>query len=231
FRQLRIWLPLLIALDGVLLLDPRASLQAGFWLSFGAVALLALVFSGRLGRWSWWQTLPRAQWAMLLGLLPLMLALGLPVSASGPLANLLAVPWVGLTVPVALLGTLLLPLSGVGEGLLGLTGWSLSMLFQVLSVIASWQPAWFAAGLPSWAWLLVALGATVLLLPAGVPLRALGVLLLLPLLCPPQQAPAVGRAQVWVFDVGQGLSVLVRTRAHALLYDAGPRRGDFDTGE
>ena len=41
-----------------------------------------------------------------LGLLPLLLGLGLPVSLSGPFANLLAVPWVGLLiVPLALLGT------------------------------------------------------------------------------------------------------------------------------
>ena len=57
----------------------------------------------------------RAQWAATLGLLPLLLALGLPVSASGPLANLLAVPWVSLTVPFALLGTLLLPLAGLAK--------------------------------------------------------------------------------------------------------------------
>jgi competence protein ComEC len=34
-----------------------------------------------------------------------------------------------------------------------------------------------------------------------------------------------------MLDVGQGLAVLVRTREHALLYDAGPRNGDFDLGE
>lgn len=231
FRQLGVWLPLLIALDGVLLFDPLASLQPGFWLSFGAVALLALTFSGRLGAWRWWLTLPRAQWAMVVGLLPLMLALGLPISASGPLANLLAVPWVGLTVPVALLGTALLPLSGLGEGLLLLAGWSLGWLFQLLELFADWQAAWIVESLPLWAWSLATVGALVLLLPAGVPFRALGALLLLPLLYPPTPLPLAGKADVWVFDVGQGLSVLVRTRSHALLYDAGPRHGDFDTGE
>lgn len=231
FRQLGVWLPLLIALDGVLLFDPLASLQPGFWLSFGAVALLALVFSGRLGAWRWWLTLPRAQWAMVVGLLPLMLSLGLPISASGPLANLLAVPWVGLTVPVALLGTVLLTLPGIGEGLLLLAGWSLAWLFQSLELLADWQAAWIVESLPLWAWSLATAGALVLLLPAGVPFRALGVLLLLPLLYPSTPLPLAGKADVWVFDVGQGLSVLVRTHSHALLYDAGPRHGDFDTGE
>lgn len=34
-----------------------------------------------------------------------------------------------------------------------------------------------------------------------------------------------------MLDVGQGLAVLVRTQEHELLYDAGPRFGEFDTGE
>ncbi|EGH49078.1 hypothetical protein PSYPI_44711, partial [Pseudomonas syringae pv. pisi str. 1704B] len=57
------------------------------------------------------------------GLLPILLALNLPISLSGPFANLLAVPWVSVIVlPPALLGTLLLPVPVVGEGLLWLAG-------------------------------------------------------------------------------------------------------------
>ncbi|VXC03097.1 Competence protein ComEC [Pseudomonas sp. 8AS] len=232
FRHLGVWTPLLLAWILLLLVEPLAVLQAGFWLSFGAVAVLALVFSGRLGGWSWWQVWWRAQWTLAVGLLPLFLALGLPLSASGPLANLLAVPWVSfLVVPLALLGTLLLPLPGVGEGLLWLAGGLLEVLFQLLDLLATALPAWLPMHLPLWAWLLVSLGAWLVLLPAGLPLRALGLVLLLPLGFPPQQLPAPGRAEVWQLDVGQGLAVLVRTRQHSLLYDAGPRYGDFDLGE
>ncbi|QKE62872.1 DNA internalization-related competence protein ComEC/Rec2 [Aquipseudomonas campi] len=232
FRHLGVWTPLLLAWIAVLLIEPLAVLQAGFWLSFGAVALLALVFSGRLGAWPWWLVWWRAQWTLALGLLPLFLALSLPISASGPLANLFAVPWVSfLVVPLALLGTLLLPVPGVGEGLLWLAGGLLELLFQLLGLLAAALPAWLPMQLPVWAWVLVSLGVCLLLLPAGVPLRILGLPLLLPLLFPPQQLPAQGQAQVWQLDVGQGLAVLVRTREHALLYDAGPRYGDFDLGE
>ncbi|PIA66215.1 DNA internalization-related competence protein ComEC/Rec2 [Pseudomonas sediminis] len=232
FRHLGAWWPLLLALIVVLLLEPLASLQPGFWLSFSAVAILALVFGGRLGVWGWWRGLTRAQWTMAIGLLPMMLILGLPVSSSGPLANLIAVPWVGLVVvPLALLGTLLLPVPVVGEGLLWLAGGALYLLFELLSVIAAWLPAWLPSNLPLWAWLLAATGALLLLLPAGVTMRLPGLALLLPaLLLPPKQLDD-GRADVWVLDVGQGLAVLVRTREHSLLYDAGPRFGDFDTGE
>ncbi|GAB3387534.1 ComEC/Rec2 family competence protein [Azotobacter armeniacus] len=232
FRHLGLWLPLLLALGGVLLLDPLASLQPGFWLSFGAVAILALAFGGRLGAWSWMQTLWRAQWTTALGLLPLLLALGLPVSLSGPLANLIAVPWVSLVVvPLALLGTLLLPLPTLGEGLLWLAGALLAALFWLLGEIAGAVPAWLPHGVPLWAWLLAALGALLILLPAGVPLRALGLALLLPLSYPPEERIPPGRADIWLLDVGQGLALLLRTREHALLYDAGPRFGDFDLGE
>ncbi|PTU03492.1 competence protein ComEC, partial [Pseudomonas sp. HMWF031] len=123
FRHLGAWWPLLLALNGVLLLDPLASLQPGFWLSFAAVAVLIFTFGGRLGPWLWWQTWTRAQWLIAIGLGPLLLVLGLPISVSGPLVNLLAVPWISLVVlPPALLGTLLLPLPYVGEGLLWITG-------------------------------------------------------------------------------------------------------------
>ncbi|WP_395504509.1 DNA internalization-related competence protein ComEC/Rec2 [Ectopseudomonas hydrolytica] len=232
FRHLGAWWPLLLALLVVLLLEPLASLQPGFWLSFSAVAVLILVFGGRLGVWGWWRGLTRAQWTMAIGLLPMMLILGLPVSSSGPLANLLAVPWVGfVTVPLALLGTLLLPVPGVGEGLLWLAGGSLHVLFELLGRIADWLPAWLPSRLPLWAWLLALAGALLLLLPAGIALRLPGVALLLPALFLPSTAPQEGHAEVWLLDVGQGLSVLVRTREHALLYDAGPRFGDFDSGE
>lgn len=232
FRHLGVGLPVLLALLAVLLLEPLVSLQPGFWLSFGAVMLLILIFSGRLGAWPWWGTLLRAQWAMAIGLLPLLLALGLPVSASGPLANLVAVPVVGLlVVPLALLGTLLLPLPGVGAALLGVAGWVLDWLFGLLAQLALWMPAWLPSALPFWAWLLVALGALVLLLPAALPVRSLGVLMLMPLLFTAQSRPEHGRAEVWMLDVGQGLAVLVRTQKHEVLYDAGPRFGEFDTGE
>lgn len=232
FRHLGAWWPLLLALLVVLLLEPLASLQPGFWLSFSAVAILALVFGGRLGAWAWWRGLTRAQWTMAIGLLPMMLILGLPVSSSGPLANLIAVPWVGLVVvPLALLGTLLLPVPLMSEGLLWLAGGALYLLFELLAVIAAWLPAWLPSNLPLWAWFLAVSGALLLLLPAGVPLRLPGIALLLPALFLPAQQLDDERADVWVLDVGQGLAVLVRTREHALLYDAGPRFGDFDTGE
>lgn len=232
FRHLGAWWPLLLALNGVLLLDPLASLQPGFWLSFGAVAVLIFTFGGRLGPWRWWQTWTRAQWLIAIGLGPLLLVLGLPISLSGPLVNLLAVPWISvLVLPPALLGTLLLPVPYVGEGLLWLAGGLIDWLFKGLALMAGQVPAWIPVAVPWWAWSMGALGAFLLLLPRGVPLRPLGWPLLLLLVFPPRSNLPEGMAEIWQLDVGQGLSILVRTRHHALLYDAGPRLGDNDLGE
>jgi competence protein ComEC len=231
FRKLGAMLPLLLALNLVLLAEPLAALLAGFWLSFAAVAILIYSFAARLGGWRPWQAWTRAQWVIAVGLLPVLMATGLPVSLSAPAANLLAVPWVSLAVlPLALLGTLLLPLAGIGEGLLWAAGGLLDMLFRLLDLMARWRPVWIPPALPVWAWLLVGLGALLLLLPRGVPLRGLGGVMLLALWVPREPVPH-GQVEVWQLDVGQGLAVLLRTQHHTLLYDAGPARGETDLGE
>ena len=232
FRHLGVWWPLLLSLNAVLVVEPLVSLQPGFWLSFAAVAILILVFSGRLGAWSWLQSWTRAQWLIAIGLLPVVLALNLPVSLSGPLANLLAVPWISVVVlPLALLGTVLLPVPGIGEGLLWLAGGLLGWLFQGLAWVAGWVPAWIGSAVPWWAWWLSMLGGVLLLLPKGVPLRLLGWPLLLLCVFPPVKSVPYGQVEVMQLDVGQGLAIVLRTRQHTLLYDAGPRFGDFDIGQ
>jgi competence protein ComEC len=148
------------------------------------------------------------------------------------LANLLAVPWISFAVlPPALLGTLLLPIPYIGEGLLWLAGGLVDGLFRALALIAGRWPAWVAASMPGWILALGCIGAVLLLLPRGVPLRPLGWPLLLVLALPPRERLAEGVADVWQLDVGQGLAILIRTRHHTLLYDTGPRFGDFDVGE
>lgn len=231
FRHLGVWWPLLLAFTLVLLVDPLVSLQPGFWLSFSAVAVLLLTFSGRLGGWRWWQAWTRAQCCVALGLLPVMVALALPVSVSGPLVNLLAVPWISLVVlPVAMAGAVLLPVPWIGESLLWLAGGALRGLFQWLTWTAEWSPPWLPPGVSPEVWLVLAIGILLLLLPAGVPLRWLGVPMLGLLLFGPRQAPPVGQADIWVLDVGQGLAVLVRTAHHQVLYDTGPGLGEVDAG-
>lgn len=231
--QLAQWTPWLLALTLVLLHDPLVVLHPGFWLSFAAVAVLFLVFAWRLGRFAWWQLLTRAQWAAAVGLLPFMLALGLPVSWLGPLANALAVPFVSfVTLPLALLGAALLALPVVAEPLLWLAAHSLGLLWWLLESGIARLAAWQAPFLPWWVVLLAALGAFLLLLPGALRSGWLVLGLFIPLFWPPQaDLPRMGEAHIWLLDVGQGQAILVRTARHALLYDAGPALGGMDAGE
>ncbi|MEX5542522.1 DNA internalization-related competence protein ComEC/Rec2 [Pseudomonas poae] len=231
FRHLGAWWPLLLALNGVLVLEPLASLQPGFWLSFGAVAVLILAFGGRLGPWSLWQACTRPQWLIAIGLFPLLLILGLPISLSAPFANLIAVPWISLVVlPLALLGTVLLAVPLVGEVVLWLAGGALDLLFQGLALLAGYLPAWIPAEVPLGYWLVSLAGAVIVLLPGGVPFRLLGWPMLLLAVFPPREPVPHGWAEVLQLDVGQGQAIVLRTRHHTLLYDAGPRSRATDLG-
>jgi competence protein ComEC len=65
-----------------------------------------------------------------------------------------------------------------------------------------------------------------------VPLRSFGFLCLGPLVLLPGPRPQTGAAWIDVLDVGNGLAVVVRTREHTLVFDAGPAwGGDTDSGE
>lgn len=232
FRHLGVWMPYLLALNAVLMVDPLASLRPGLWLSFGAVAVLIFTFGARLGPWSWRAAWLRPQGLIALGLFPLLWILSLPISLSGPLANLFAVPWISLLVlPTALLGTFLLPVPWLGESVLWLSGGLLDVLIGGLNLLSGVITPWLPVEVPVYVCFLTVMGVLILLLPAGVVLRPLGwPLVLLAVFAPREQIPQ-GQAEVLQLDVGQGLAMVVRTRNHTLLYDAGPKVRDLDQGE
>lgn len=217
----------------LLVIDPLALLAPGFWLSF--VGVCWLLWCLPHGSQNVFMDFIGAQGVATLGLLPLTVVLFGQASLAGPLANLVAVPWWSLVVvPLSLIGTALDALHA------GWGAWSWQWaahafdltwpLFDKLgtSGIALWwlpEARWFA--LP-----LAVVGAFWMLLPRGMPGKPLAMLLWLPLLWPHRALPEYGEAEIVVIDVGQGLSVLVRTSTHALLYDMGPAVKDgFDAGE
>lgn len=225
---------LALAYVALLAWQPLAVLSASFWLSFAGVAFLVLCL--RLGRgWrAWLLELGAAQWLMTVGLLPLTIWFFGQSSLLAPLANLLAVPVIGaLVTPLTLAGTLVLPLwPPLAALLLQVAAWLMHWTWWCMQALAAlpWAQMYWAQ--PDLARFSLALaGAIWLLLPRGVPLRALGAVLLVPLLHPPPRLPRRGGFRVVVVDVGQGLSVVLRTRHHALVYDAGPRYpSGFDLG-
>ena len=220
----------------LLLLDPLAVLGAGFWLSFAGVAWLLWCLPADQGprRWAMLHGFLAAQAVATLGLLPLTVLLFGQASFAGPVANLAAVPWWSLVVvPLALLGVLAETVhAGLGQWPWQAAAWCFDLLWPALARIADSPLAMAWLPEPRWhAWPLAMLSAFWLLLPRGLPGKPLALLLWLPLLCPPRDLPAHGEAELTVIDVGQGLSVLVRTARHSLLYDMGPATIDgFDAG-
>lgn len=226
---------LAVALLLVLLWDPLAVLDAGFWLSYGAVALIFYGMNGRVAADGWWWKWGRLHVLIAIGLTPLLLILFQRVSLISPLANFIAVPWVSfIVVPLILIGAaavLVLPL--LGEGLLSLAHAALFACWKVLEWMASLEYSHWSQHVPlAWTAFVAVVGVSVMLAPRGVPGRWLGAVLCLPmgLVLPPR--PSHGEAWLTLLDVGQGLSTVVTTENHTLVYDAGPRFSlRFDTGE
>ena len=149
-----------------------------------------------------------------LGLSPLLLLLFGQAALVAPLANLLAVPWVGLlVVPLALLGTLVLGIwEAGGLALLHLASWLVDLLWPLLSFLGETLPALRQAAALWWTYALALPGVVWLLAPRGWPLRWAGVIPLLPLLLWQPSPLGVGEARFTLLDVGQGLAAVVETR-------------------
>jgi competence protein ComEC len=226
-QPLHTWLWSLFA---VVLWDPWAPLTAGFWLSFGAVGWLLYAASGRLAentantqwRKRWQRNLAlgfRTQYVVTLGLTPLLLAIFQAFSLVSLPANFWAIPWITLlVVPTALLGAI------PGFSWLWIPA---HFLLEILMIGMTWMAQlpiamWQQHGAPTWSIFAAVFGILWMLMPRGVPIRALGALWCLPMFLIAPLPPPVGSFQATVLDVGQGLSVFVRTNKHTLLYDTGP---------
>jgi competence protein ComEC len=215
------------ALGVVVLLDPWAMLWPGFWLSFGAVAVILYASVGRIhGHAAGWRGALRVaahtQYVVTVGLVPLTMLLFAQVSLVSPIANAFAIPLVSFVVtPLALAGSMLpAPLSGlllgaahmVVEGLALALGWLGEMRLAI----------WTAPTPDAWVFGLALVGTAWMLAPRGWPHRWAGAVALLPMCTQLPASPAPGQFAVTAFDVGQGMALLIETRHRRLLYDTGP---------
>lgn len=219
----------------VVILDPWATLSPGFWLSFGAIAIIMLATVGRIGQLHWLTGWLRIQWAITLGLAPLLLTLFQQVSVVSPIANAIAIPLVSLVVvPLTLLATIplfdfVLPLAhtALSIGMAGLTWLSETP-----------HAVWQQHAPPTWTIGVAVVGIIWMLLPgnlglgffSGFPARWLGLVALSPMFLVMPPKPTNGELWLTVLDVGQGLAVVARTKNHTLLFDTGPSFGHADSG-
>lgn len=234
---------LLIALVLVLLYDPLAAYDMGFWLSFCAVTMLIFCFSGRialvqnntLGMTSKNHLIVfvKTQWVMFIGLLIPLAVLIHTSSLLAPPANFIAIPIITFFVVPCLILSALCHFSffGAESFFLHCAEWSMSVVHEWLNYLLVMGNGKFnpLINFNSWAIFLAVLSVFLMLLPRGLSNKYLGAAgLLLALIIPLKQLPDL---QILVFDVGQGTAVFVRTPHHQLLYDAGPLYTEnFDAG-
>lgn len=203
------------------------------------------VKKGRVWRHAWRRLVNhgaeavRTQWAVTVGLLVPTALLFQQLPLVSPLANAIAIPLVSFAVtPAALVAALFAVLAAQGQA------WSFlaapaSTLLGIAHRLLEWLVAWLGwLAAPDWAvwqparpsgiaWMTGVVGTVILFAPwrFGWRWHLPGVLLLLPMLSSGRQPLPHGALRVTALDVGQGTAVLVETRSHQLLYDAGPVHG------
>lgn len=239
------WLALLL----VLMIDPMAAYTPGFWLSFAAVAIILYgmgasssligIPNGRELETDRTQRFIlalkescRLQWIVTIALLPCTLYWFYQVSIASPIANALAIPIISFVVtPLAITGALLPdwaahPVLHLAHFVMELTAQYLNWLAQLnWAVLWSHQPTLWAVALST-------LGVYLHIQPGPLShqwlLRIFGIVLLAPLFWAPNHVIQAGEFRASVFDIGQGTAVLIETKSHRLLYDAGPIVGKND---
>jgi competence protein ComEC len=180
--------------------------------------MLSFALGGRIGHTHWLKASLQTQWAVTIGMVPLLLIMFNQVSIVSPFASAIAIPLISFIVtPLALLGSFLSI-----DFVLKFAYHALDICMMLLSWLNQLPDiVWQQHAAPLWTLLPAIVGVLWMLLPRGVPVRWLGYLGFLPMLLIAPQRPNMGDMKVTVLDVGQGLSVAVQTATHTLLYDAG----------
>ncbi|MCR8921897.1 DNA internalization-related competence protein ComEC/Rec2 [Dasania sp. GY-MA-18] len=228
-RHLSLWYRYNLALLLCLLLDPLAVISPSFYLSFMAVAAILLCCSLRYtaqpGQLKFWQQ-PwlRAQWAVFVGLTPVLLLLFQQAPLVAVLVNVIAIPVFSLLlVPGLMLAALL---SLLDQGLISQALWlaantMLAQFMAALELLVAHAPVLYG-GVHNWLGALLLLSASLLLLlPRAIPGRWLACLLCIPLWYYPSPTKTAHQLQALVFDVGQGLAVLLSSNDKHVLFDTG----------
>lgn len=218
-RQLSLLQVLQLAMVALLLYDPFAVLDTGFWLSCFAVLLIG-VANHKYTNLTLWQLQP---W-LWLGMLPVTALFFGQISLISPIVNLLIVPLFCLfLIPLVLLAMslMLAEVSLLAGPLTSLLVYGFDWVFEALAWIGS-QP--FAFVYPE---SLAVWQAAILVLALLISLscwRLLPIFLALSVawLWPSPPSMDESEYQVTLLDVGQGLSMVVELQGYVLVYDTGP---------
>ncbi|MES1941466.1 competence protein ComEC [Salinisphaera sp. T5B8] len=233
-RRIAVSRILAIAAIVVVVWAPVSVITPGFWLSFGAVAWL--VYLARMATRRRVLGFIGLQLGLVAGLAPLGAWFFGQTSLIAPLVNAVLIPTAVGLVPLLLLVTIAaLVVPTLGGPVLALVATVLGAAWPGLAALAAWPWSTVQPVVPGAIALVLAVtGIALLAMPRGLPGRWLAPVFLLPALLgwrPAIDDIPAGGLRVTVLDVGQGLAVVVRTRAHTLVYDAGPAyRTGFNAG-
>jgi len=226
---------LALCAGAVVLIDPLAPLAPGFWLSFGAVAAILFGATGYVIKQPFLRGYLQVQAIVTLGLVPVLIGSFGTVSLVSAVVNLYAIPlYTLLVVPAVLVSSAaVLAWPVVGSVLLGWTGAFIEFTWPLIEVPANWPIAtWSIAALEPLAWIALLLGTVAALAPLPLAGRVAGAVIVVVACLWRPLPPIPGAVRVTVLDVGQGLSAVVETHSHALVFDAGPSfRTGTDTGQ
>lgn len=216
-------------------------LSPGFWLSFGTVALLFYLHRGRLlqepqidsdsgqtfiSRWGGWKLTAVLKSHIILGvaLLPVTAWFFQAGSLVAPVANLFAVPFVGMVVvPLSFIAVLSSHWwTGLADFALMMAQASLDILFQYLGWLAGWEASVVSMAVPGGVAMLFCLvGILVLFAPKGIGVQWFAIPLFAPALLFNVTPSRITGFEVHVLDVGQGLASLILTDTTTMLFDTG----------
>ena len=223
---------LLLTACVIIIFDPFALLDAGFWLSFSAVFVIAIC-NLHITKIS----LVTLQPLLWIGMIPISVSLFGHISLVSPAINLIAVPLFSVVlIPLTLFLTLCLGVFGFGfssEALHSLAK-GYDLIFEYLSVLTDMQFAYVS--IPKLSMLSSLIFVLFWLSFASKKYRFANFTLLIFLssvvLESTEQVRADETLKVTLLDVGQGLSLVIQTSKGISVYDTGPKyRSGFSTAE
>jgi len=240
-----------VALFVILVANPLAPLSHSFWMSFIAVAVLVFSFqkleavttrSGSL--FKLWNSRIRIlvhgwirlQIWLFVGMIPVFLLGFQQLSLISPLANLIAVPVIGLIVVPLILFALLcwsVGLTQFAMFAIQISAWFFDFIWYPVSWLSEAPLSVWRQHLPTDEAVPFAIVGFILLVFAkALPWRWLAFMWFMPLFFLPTTRLTEGQFRYTMLDVGQGLASVIQTEHHTLVFDTGAKYpSGFDMGE
>lgn len=217
------WKPFVIALCVILLLDPLATLNLGFWYSFLCVAIIFMVLQFTSLNFKRWPALLVLQLLLIVSMVPISSLLGMRHGLENILANILAIPWVSLLVLPLTLTVFLV--SFISDSITGVLLAFLDMSVELLSsYLDSLKIFLMPVAVEIHVLTIASFVLVFVLMLMFIKLRQVFVLsvlaLVLAILFPSRLYQ--NQVELVVFDVGQGLALAMKSKGQIWLYDTGP---------